>query len=232
MLNHGSLQYVTRLTPPAPLELKPLYFEVPGDISSAAFLIVAALVTPGSEIRLNNVGLNPTRTGLLDALADMGADIAITSQRDQQGEPVGDLTVRFSHLRGTQVSGSLVVRMIDEFPAFAAAAAFASGRTVVCQAEELRLKESDRIGQLCRELAALGVQVSEAPDGFAVQGGSRPRGGQVQAHADHRLAMSLALVGLAAQAPVIVAGAQSFTESFPDFVEVLQSFGAQLELFG
>jgi 3-phosphoshikimate 1-carboxyvinyltransferase len=173
----GGFQYVTRLTPPKPLLLKPLDFTVPGDISSAAFLIVAALITPGSEIHLRNVGLNPTRTGLLDVLADMGAEITIKPHDDQLGEPVGDLSVHSSVLHGTQVSGSSVVRMIDEFPAFAVAAAFAQGQTEVSQAEELRLKESDRISMLCRELASLGVQVSEAPDGFSIQGGVLPQGG-------------------------------------------------------
>ena len=225
----GGFQYVTRLTPPKPLLLKPLDFAVPGDISSAAFLIVAALITPGSEIHLRNVGLNPTRTGLLDVLADMGAEITIEPHGDQQGEPVGDLTVRSSVLHGTQVSGPLVVRMIDEFPAFAVAAAFAQGLTEVSQAEELRLKESDRISMLCRELASLGVQVSEAPDGFTIQGGVLPQGGQVDVHSDHRLAMSLALVGLAGQGLVTVRGAEMIAESFPEFIEVLRGFGARLE---
>ncbi len=228
----GGFQYITHLTPPAPLRLEPLHFTVPGDISSAAFLIVAASITPGSEVVLRNVGLNPTRTGLLDVLEEMGADITISGCRDQQGEPAGDLTVRSSRLGGAQISGPLVVRMIDEFPALAAAAAFASGQTVVSQAEELRLKESDRIGQMCGELASLGVQVSEAADGFTIQGGRLPLGGRVQSHSDHRLAMSLALVGLAGQAPVTVQGAESIAESFPDFVEVLRALGAHLELSG
>ena len=193
----GGFQYVTRLTPPKPMRLKPLDFAVPGDISSAAFLIVAALITPGSEIHLRNVGLNPTRTGLLDVLAGMGAEITIVSHGDQQGEPVGDLTVRSSVLHGTRVSGSLVVRMIDEFPAFAVAASFAQGLTHVRQAEELRLKESDRIWMLCRELTLLGVQVSRPARRFHSPGRLLPHGGQVDAHFDHRLAMSLALVVLA-----------------------------------
>src|SRR4030067_3380410 len=127
----GVFQYVPRLPPPKPLLLKPLDFTVPGDISSAAFLIVAALITPGSEIHLRNVGLNPTRTGLLDVLADMGAEITIKPHGDQMGEPGGDLSVPSSLLHGTQDSGSSVVRMIDEFPAFAVAAGFAPGPTNV-----------------------------------------------------------------------------------------------------
>jgi 3-phosphoshikimate 1-carboxyvinyltransferase len=227
---NGCLQYVTRITPSHPLELEPLQFTIPGDFSSAAFLIVAALIIPKSEILLHDVGLNPTRTGLLDALWNMGADITISNQRSQYGEPVGDLTVRASRLNGTKVSESLVVRMIDEFPAFAAAASFAQGTTIVSQAEELRLKESDRISQLCGEFTTLKVKISEKPDGFMVQGGSLPFGGRVQAHSDHRLAMSLALVGLAGQAPVIIQGAEAIAESFPDFVAALRGLGACMEM--
>ena len=230
VIRDGSLQYITRLSPPHPLLLKPLHFSIPGDFSSAAFLIIAALVTPGSEILLHGVGLNPTRSGLLDALASMGADITISNSCDQNGEPIGDLTVRASRLTGTTVSGSLVVRMIDEFPAFAVAASFAHGTTLVSQAEELRLKESDRIGVLCAELASLGVPIVPRSDGFIVQGGTPPAGGRVQAHMDHRLAMALALVGLGGQAPVMVDGAQVIAESFPDFVLALQGLGAHLEL--
>jgi 3-phosphoshikimate 1-carboxyvinyltransferase len=229
LFDDGGHQYVTRLTPPKPLRLMPLDFAIPGDISSAAFLIVASLITPGSEVLIRNVGLNPTRTGLLDVLADMGAEIVIEPHGDQQGEPVGDLCVRSSVLHGTQVTGPLVVRMIDEFPAFAIAAAFAQGLTKVSQAEELRLKESDRISMLCHELASLGVQVSETPDGFTIQGGELPQGGQVNAHSDHRLAMSLALVGLASQECVTVSGAEMITESFPGFIEVLRGLGARME---
>ena len=168
----GGFQYVTRLTPPKPLLLKPLDFAVPGDISSAAFLIVAALITPDSEIHLRNVGLNPTRTGLLDVLADMGAEITIKLHGDQQGEPVGDLSVRSFFFTAHRFPDLLVVRMIDEFPAFAVAAAFAQGTGQrSSQAEELRLKESDRIFHAMPvNWASLGVQVSEAPDGFNLSG--------------------------------------------------------------
>jgi len=220
--------YTTRLIPPGRLELPPMNIRLAGDISAAAFLIVAALITPGSDIVLQNVGLNPTRTGLLDALLAMDAQIEITPGGEQHGEPVGDLRVRASQLKGTSVAGELVVRMIDEFPAFAVAAAFADGVTRVCDAEELRHKESDRILAMCSELQALGVQAEELPDGFRIHGG-RPTGGEVQAHNDHRLAMSLALVGLAARQPVVVHGAEIIAESFPDFVTVLQGLGARLQ---
>lgn len=218
------------LTPPAPLSLKPLNLSLPADISSAAFLIVAALLVPGSQITLPGVGLNPTRTGLLDVLLAMGADIQVACQEERYGEPVGDLTVRACSLRGTQVSGSLVVRMIDEFPAFAVAASFAQGATVVSQAEELRHKESDRITALCTELRSLGVDAREEPDGFVIQPGRIPVGGFAKSHGDHRLAMSLALFGLAAQGEVVVDGSEMIFESFPEFVPALQELGAKIRI--
>ena len=226
--NGGQTLYQTRLTAPANLQLSPIHGVLPGDISSAAFLIVAALITPGSEVRLPNVGLNPTRTGLLDALWAMGAQIEITAETNRFGEPAGNLLIRSSHLTGTRISGPLVVRMIDEFPALAVAAAYAKGTTVVTEAEELRHKESDRISALCTELRFLGVKARETPDGFMISGGPVV-GGQVQSHGDHRLAMALALAGLASQAPVQVNGAEMVAEFFPEFSEVLTRFGAQIE---
>ena len=224
----GDQASVVELIPPLPLALAPLRLELPGDISAAAFLIVAALITPGSQIVLRGVGLNPTRSGLLDALQAMGADIQVSNRSQRHGEACGDLTVRASRLHGVQVGGDLVVRMIDEFPAFAVAAAYAQGETVVCQAEELRLKESDRISALCQELRKLGVQVSEALDGFTVQGGQPLHGAVVDPHGDHRLAMALAVAGLAAQEPVEVQGAGIIQESFPDFAAVLARLGANI----
>jgi len=221
-------RYETRLTPPNPAELVPLNFDIPGDISSAAFLIVAALITPGSNIRLQGVGLNPTRTGLLDALQAMGADIHITNLTESLGEPVGDLQVRYGPLRSTQISGSLVVRMIDEFPAFAVAAANAQGRSIVSQAAELRHKESDRISDLCGELHSLGVDVEESADGFSINGGEILKGGEVDPHGDHRLAMALAVAGLAAEEPVIIQDAGIIAESFPQFVPSLRDLGVDI----
>ena len=205
-------QYITRLFPPDGLLLPPLSLELPGDFSAAAFLVVAALITPGSEIKIRQVGLNPTRTGLLDALLEMGADIQVSIEGEANGEPVGNLTVRYSKLHGTQVAGPLVVRMIDEFPAFAVAAAFAEGETRVSQAEELRYKESDRIAAMCAELASLGADVLETADGFILQG-CRLTGGQVvDSHGDHRLAMALAVAGLACQKPVTILDAGIISE--------------------
>jgi 3-phosphoshikimate 1-carboxyvinyltransferase len=192
-------------------------------------LIVAALITPGSQITLRGVGLNPTRIGLLDALTAMGADLRIANLAQQGGEPVGDLIIAHSQLQGIQVGGELVVRMIDEFPAFAVAAAFAEGDTVVSDATELRHKESDRISAMCRELSVLGVDVTEKPDGFTLRGGRLPQGGQVDPHGDHRLAMSLAVAGLASRSPVTVQNAAIIGESFPEFAQLLQSLGANIE---
>ena len=226
--NEGS--YRTRLDPQSPAALTPLSLGLPGDFSSAAFLIVAALVTPGSQIELPEVGLNPTRTGLLEALREMGADIQVDNVRESYGEPVGDLRVHHAQLEGIQVEGQQVVRMIDEFPAFAVAAAFARGATHVSQAGELRHKESDRIGALCAQLRALGVRAEEKTDGFVIYGGDPPRGGVAGAHGDHRLAMALALVGLAARGQVAVEGAGVIAESFPGFAEALGALGADVSM--
>jgi 3-phosphoshikimate 1-carboxyvinyltransferase len=226
---NGYTTYLTRLTPPYNLAFKPLELSLPGDFSSAAFLIVAALITPGSSITLREIGLNPARTGLLDALLAMGADICISNPATRGGEPVGDLVVQASRLRATRVSGEQVVRMIDEFPIFAVAAAYSEGITEVSDAAELRLKESDRIAGLCHELRALGVWAEERPAGFAITGGAVPGGATVDPHADHRLAMSLAVAGLATQKPVTVTMAEIVDESFPEFVPTLRALGARLE---
>lgn len=222
-------QYTVSLIQQRPANLIPLSLSVPGDFSSAAFLIVAALIIPGSHITIRNVGLNPTRTGLLDALAAMGAQVQVTSQEESGGELVGDLMVGYSSLAGIQVEAPLVVRMIDEFPVFAVAAAFARGQTVVSQAEELRHKESDRITILCKELRALGVNVDEAPDGFSIHGGKLLPGGNAHAHGDHRLGMALAVAGLAAGKTVCIAGAEVIAESYPGFVQALGGLGASVK---
>jgi 3-phosphoshikimate 1-carboxyvinyltransferase len=221
----GGKAYLT-LTPPA-APLAPLRLSLPGDPSAAAFLIVAALITPQSKIHLPGVLLNPTRTGLIEALRNMGGRIEIDNRREQNAEPLGDLTVYASPLHGTEVRGSMVVDMIDEFPAFAVGAAFASGRTEVREAEELRYKESDRIGTLVEGLQQLGASASEVPDGFIIEGhGGVPGGCTLAAHGDHRLGMSFALAGLAAAAPVTVSGAEIINESFPNFGGTLKHLGA------
>ncbi len=207
---------------PQTAPLRPLDLELPGDISSAAFLLVAATILPGSDLTLRQVGVNPTRTGILDALRAMGADITAANAATLAGEPVADLRVRAAPLRATDVSGDLVVRMIDEFPAFMIAAACAQGRTVVRDAAELRAKESDRIAIMARALRAIGVRVEEFPDGFAIDGtGAIAGGATLDAHGDHRVAMSLALAGLVAREPVAIGGFGILAESFPDFPRVL-----------
>jgi 3-phosphoshikimate 1-carboxyvinyltransferase len=218
---------VVHLTPPTQ-PLSPLCLTIPGDFSSAAFLIAAALITPKSEIRIQDVGLNPTRTGLLDALVAMGADIQIESEAIRSGEPVGNLIVRSSKLTAITISGDLVVRMIDEFPVFAVAAAHAEGLTIVQDAEELRYKETDRIQVLVEEFKKLGLQIEARVDGFAVQGGAPYRGGSISARGDHRLGMALTILGLGADSPVIVQDAEIIAESFPLFVEVLQQLGVEI----
>lgn len=219
--------YETRLIP-NDLALRPFQMRLPGDFSAAAFLMTAAAITPGSSLRIVSVGLNPTRTGLIDALRQMGADIQTENILDQGGEPAGDVVVNATRLNGGWVSGPLVVRMIDEFSIFGVAAASAEGQTVVQDASELRYKESDRISTLCQELRTLGVEVKEAEDGFIVSGG-QITGGQVEAHGDHRLAMAMAVAGLVSQAPVCVEGSEIINESFPGFVDSLKILGAEVE---
>ena len=212
---------ITRVYPlTGGMKLNPLRGSLPGDMSSAAFLFVAAAIVPGSRITVTNVGLNPTRTGILDVLSAMGASIAISNEHETFGEPVGDVTLVAAPLYGIEIGGNLVVRSIDEFPAIAVAAAFADGMTTVRGAEELRYKESDRIAAIVTQLRALGADVTETPDGFSIRGGT-VRGGTAQANGDHRLAMSMALCGLRAPAPVTVLGAEILNESFPEFTEKL-----------
>jgi 3-phosphoshikimate 1-carboxyvinyltransferase len=223
-----SRDFTIRMEPPEE-PLRPLDLRLPGDISSAAFLIVAALILPRSDLVLRQVGLNPTRFGLIDALRMMGARIEVLTSREVCGEPVGDLRVHASQLKGITVDGSLVVRMIDEFPIFAVAAALAEGQTIVRDAEELRYKESDRIATLCMEMLSMGVAMEERPDGFLIDGGRPPSGGvQVQCHNDHRLAMALTVAGLASEEPTVLLGAEIIDESFPQFLGILKSLGAKV----
>jgi 3-phosphoshikimate 1-carboxyvinyltransferase len=222
--------HTIRLSPESEYEISPLNMQVPGDFSSAAFLIVAGLIAPGSQIQLSGVGLNETRTGLLDVLKTMGGNILITGQSILHSEPVGNLIIRSSALQGVTVQGSLVVRMIDEFPALAAAAIYALGTTSVRDAEELHYKETDRITSLCEELSNIGATIAASPDGFILQGDRSIHGGTVASHKDHRLAMSLAVAGLASQTGVVVKNAEIIRESFPAFIDVLGSAGANIQV--
>ena len=223
-----SLRALSRLQPPTH-SLQPLLLSLPGDISSAAFFIVAALVTPGSDITIEDVLLNPGRTGLIEVLQSMGAQISVQPNTEKSWEPSGSLRVVYSPISGGNVAGDGVVRMIDEFPAFAVAAAYASGETQVGDAAELRAKESDRIKALS-QLVRLGANIREQADGFAVRGQTSLDGGLADAQGDHRMAMALAISGLAARNPVTVQGAEIIGESYPGFVSALQALGARVEI--
>ena len=210
-------------------DLQPLNFSVPGDMSSAAFLMVAALVTPDSEITIEGVNTNFTRTGLLEILQAMQGQVDIQAESQQAGEPVADLQVTSSQLTGTEVNGEVVVRMIDEFPIFTVAALQAEGKTLVRDATELRLKESDRIDVVVEEFTKLGAKIAPHPDGFEIDGPQTLTGGTASSRRDHRIAMSLAVAGLTATGPTIIEDADELNESFPGFVETLQSLGAKIE---
>ena len=213
-------------------ELAPLRLTVPADPSSAAFPLVAALLVPGSTVRLPGVGLNPTRTGLLDVLARMGADIVVEERREHGGEPVGDLEVRGDELAAVEVPPAAAPAMIDEYPILAVAAALARGRTVMHGLGELRVKETDRLAAMAAGLAAAGVEVEAGEDWLAVtgSGGVAPPGGAVvDADHDHRIAMSFAVLGLAARDTIRVRGAETIETSFPGFVELMVGLGARLE---
>lgn len=204
--------------------LKAASFAIPGDISSAAFPLVAALIADGGEALIENVGINPTRTGILDILRAMGADIELQNPREAGAEPVADLRVRASALRGIAVPPELVPLAIDEFPAIAVAAACAQGETLITGAEELRVKESDRIAAIANGLAALGIAVDALPDGLRIQGGQF-RGGVVESHGDHRIAMAFSLAALRADGPVQIRDCVNVGTSFPGYVDLMRGLG-------
>jgi 3-phosphoshikimate 1-carboxyvinyltransferase len=200
--------------------------EVPGDFSAAAFLLAAALLRPGSEVRLRGVGLNPTRAGLLEALARMGAEVRLEEAAPAGEEPRGDVRVTgTSTLRATSIEEREVPALVDEIPIWAVAAACARGRSTLRGAGELRVKESDRLAMLARNLRAVGVAAEERADGLTVEGG-RLHGGTVESGGDHRIAMAFAVAGLAAAEPVTVLGIESVGTSFPGFFTALEALGA------
>lgn len=201
--------------------LRPFELEVPGDISSAAFWLVAGAIVPGSELLLEGVGMNPTRTGVLDALRRMGADLTEENPRMALGEPVADLRVRYAPLRGTILEGEEIPRLVDEIPILSLAAACAEGRTEIRDAQELRVKESDRLSAIAVELGKLGVAITERPDGLLIEGGTRWRPADVESRGDHRMAMTLALASLLAPRPIRVAGTRATEASYPGFWEDL-----------
>jgi 3-phosphoshikimate 1-carboxyvinyltransferase len=195
---------------------------VPGDISSAAFWLVAGAIVPGSELLIENVGVNPTRTGILTALAMMKADIQLENQRIVAGEPVADLRVRSSSLQGCTIAGDLIPRLIDEIPILAVAGVFAQGTTIIRDAAELRVKESDRIAVMATQLNLMGASVTELSDGLEITGGTPLIGTDVDSHTDHRIAMSLAIAALNASGTTTIHGAEAAAISYPDFVTTLQ----------
>lgn len=205
-----------------PAQLQGQTVIVPGDISSAAFWLVAGAIVPDSELLIENIGVNPTRTGILDALAMMNADIQLENQRIVAGEPVADIRVRYSRLKACEIAGDLIPRMIDEIPILAVAAVFAQGTTVIRDAAELRVKESDRLAVIASQLNRMGAQITELPDGLEITGNTPLTGTEVDSHTDHRITMSLAIAALNAQGITTIHGAEAATISYPDFTTTLQ----------
>jgi 3-phosphoshikimate 1-carboxyvinyltransferase len=212
--NQVTLRGRQALNPAGPLE-------IPADISSAAFFMVAASIVPGSDLMLRNVGVNPTRTGILDVLASMGADVLLENRRERAGEPVADIRVRHTRLRAVQIAGDMVPRAIDEIPILAVAASYAEGTTVIRDAVELRVKESDRIATMVSELRKMGVVVNELPDGMEIIGKEALDGATCESHGDHRIAMSMAVAGLAARGNTVIRDTEWIDTSFPGFERLL-----------
>ena len=210
------------VTVTGPAQLQGREVVVPGDISSAAFWLVAASIVPGSELTIENVGVNPTRTGILDALEMMGADITLENAREVAGEPVADLRVRHAQLKACHLCGDLIPRAIDEIPILAVAAVFARGTTVIQDAAELRVKESDRLAVMATQLNRMGARVTEHPDGLEIEGGTPLTGTEADSHDDHRIAMSLAIAALMATGTTTIRRAEAASISYPDFVDTLK----------
>jgi len=203
--------------------------DVPADISSAAFFLVAASITPGSDITLTHVGVNPTRTGVIDILKLMGANLELLNQREVGGEPVADIRVRYAELHGINIPAPLVPLAIDEFPVLFIAAACAKGLTVLTGAEELRVKESDRIQVMADGLATLGISATPMPDGIIIEGG-KMGSGTVESHDDHRISMSFSVASLRASGLIRINNCNNVATSFPNFVELAKKVGFDLEV--
>lgn len=213
----------TRVSVSPGVEFSGTELEIPSDISSAAFFIVAALVNPGSEIVVRNVGLNPLRTGVLDILWEMGADISVENRRECCGEPVGDLVARHGALGAVRIEGESVSRAIDELPVISVAACFAEGETVISGAGELRVKETDRISAMTDELSKLGADISETPDGMIINGTGELRGARCESRGDHRVAMSLAVAATRARGETVIGDAGCVSISFPEFFPLFET---------
>jgi 3-phosphoshikimate 1-carboxyvinyltransferase len=212
-------------------ELRAVDVAVPADLSSAAFPLVAAIVAEGAEVTVRNVGINPSRTGFLDILMHMGADICISNERLLGNEPVADITARSSALQGRDVDPDLVSLAIDEFPVLFAAAALADGTTRFSGIAELRVKESDRIGVMAEGLTRLGISVQETADGATIKGGALG-GGEIDSHGDHRIAMAFASIASQASAALTISDTEPVNTSFPGFVDCVRSIGLQIQVCG
>jgi len=210
--------------------LQPLEITVPGDISSAAFLLAAAAAVPDSRITVAGVGVNSTRTGIMDALMEMGAQIEYHNQREDSGEPVADVEVRHGELYGATFGGERIVTMIDELPVLAVVATQAVGKTIVKDARELRVKETDRIATTVSELRKMGARIEPTHDGFIIDGPTRLRAAPVESHGDHRLAMAMTVAGLLAEGTTTVYGAEVTEDSFPGFEVTLRALGAEVAI--
>ncbi|MGM0602138.1 MAG: 3-phosphoshikimate 1-carboxyvinyltransferase [Bacillota bacterium] len=205
-------------------KLNPFNIRIPGDISSAAFFITAALTAEEGELLLKNVGINYSRSGFLEIVEDMGGDIELLNVREEGGEPTADILVRSSQLKATEISGDIIPRLIDEIPIIAVLAASAEGETVIKDAEELRVKETDRISAVVNEFKKLGISIEEFEDGMAVDGPANISGGKtLESYHDHRIAMSLAVLALKAESAVTISGSEIINTSFPGFAELLKS---------
>jgi 3-phosphoshikimate 1-carboxyvinyltransferase len=205
-------------------------FVVPGDLSSAAFVLAAATLVPGSRVVVRGVGVNPTRTGFLDALRAMGGRVEILDEREAGGEPIAELCCTAAKLRGITIAGELALRAIDELPLLAALAAHAEGETVIADAAELRVKESDRVASTVAMLRALGAEAEERPDGMVVGGRARGASLPVDSHGDHRIAMAGAVCALGLEGEAQILDVENVATSFPGFAELLASLGADLAL--
>jgi len=209
--------------------LPPFELAIPGDFSAAAFPLAAAVLTPGSELTIQGVGINPTRTALLEVLREMGARIEVAGLASAEVELSGDLTARYSDLQGITIQGGRVVSMIDEFPILAVIATQAHGETRVLEAGELRLKESDRLSSMTIELRKMGARIEQYAGGATIEGPTRLTGARVDSHGDHRVGLALAVAGGLASGETILSGAEVIRESFPEFAATLRSLGGQLE---
>lgn len=205
--------------------LEPVNVDVPGDISSAAFFMVLGLIMPNSEITVTNVGVNPTRTGIIDVLHDMGANIKLENLRSSAGESVADITVSSSALHGTTISGDIIPRLIDELPIIAVAAVFADGQTVIKDAEELKVKETNRIRAVVDELSKCGVDITETDDGMIINGGKNIHGADFKTYGDHRMAMSLTVLAQLANGECTLDDSDCACVSYPSFFEDFYKLG-------